>query len=463
MQYDTQFPQLTMALQPLRMKELLQKVLLTPLDPRKQALLLDACVIGEKRYKPGKSCVLSYRLHLHDTRTGAKYEQVVSARLCRLDEGPAEFQRARSQHLVHTPGLQALAYLPEAEMIVWSFPNDRKLSHLPKLLDVEFLKPHLSAQLRTLSIGESHEITAITPKVLHYLPERSCMIRYDLSLQHRSTKACNAVTLYGKTFRDESGAEVYSIMQQLAKQLSRNATPLGYDRELRTMWQSHVPGLPFLWETLPASRMPTMMRAVARCVAEFHRCTVHTNRRFDPNNLDESLMETITTAEQAYPNYAGRIAALVDVLLTERQSMAWSESLSTPVHRDLKMGNFLIQGEHVTLIDMDDVCLGDPHTDLGSLIANFHLNGIRAGWGTDRVHESTEVFVRAYTEHVPWNVPRPQVDWYTAAAFINEITRRSIRQLDSERVKHIGQYLNLCESVLSTRSGQSDARRSGKL
>ena len=174
-------------------------------------------------------------------------------------------------------------------------------------------------------------------------------------------------------------------------------------------------------------------------------------------------METITAAEQAYPDHAGRIAALVKVLLTERQSMAWSESLSTPIHHDLKMGNFLIQGEHVALIDMDDVCIGDPHTDLGSLIANFHLNGIRAGWGTDRIHESTEVFVHAYTEHVPWNVPRPQVDWYTAAAFINEITRRSIRQLDGERVKHIGKYLALSESILSTRSRQPDARRSGKL
>ena len=156
MRIDPQCPHLPMALQPTLMQELLQRALLDPLDNEEQRLQMDACVIGEKRYKPGQSCVLSYRLHLHDARTDAKHEQVVSARLCRPDEGQAEFHRARSRQLVRTPGVRALAYIPEIEMVIWSFPNDRKLSHLPKLLDVERLKTCLPEKLRALGVGESH-------------------------------------------------------------------------------------------------------------------------------------------------------------------------------------------------------------------------------------------------------------------------------------------------------------------
>ena len=453
MRSDPQFPHLSAALSPPLMQELLQTTLLGPLDEQTQrGLIVGSCVIGEKRYKPGRSCVLSYRLHLHDTRTGAKHEQVVSARLCRPDEGPAEFHRARSRQLVRTPGVRALAYMPEIEMVVWSFPNDRKLTHLPELLNIEFLRSHLPRQLGALGVDESNEIVAVKTEILHYLPERSCMIRYHLSLKDRSTGKNGALTIYGKTSRDEGGAEVYSIMRQLSAQMPGSAVPLGYDQELRTLWQSHVPGEPFLWETLEESQIPETFQNIARSVAKFHSCTIRTNLRFDLPDLDKSLMDTIAAARQAYPDVEGRIASLVSALLAQRRSMGWSETLTTPIHRDLKMRNFLIDGEHIALIDMDCVCLGDPLSDLGSLIANFYLNGIRAGCHRDRIRKAVEVLCRAYAKSVPWSLSWSQLDWYTAAAFIHEVTRRSIRQLDGERVKHISEYLDLCESLVSGQS-----------
>jgi hypothetical protein len=448
-----------MALQPPFMQKLLQRALLDPLDNEGQRLRMDACLIGEKRYKPGKSCVLSYRLHLHDTRTGAKHEQVVSARLCRPDEGLAEFHRAGSRQLVCNPGIRALTYLPEIEMVVWSFPNDRKLLHLPKFLDVELLRSYLPEGLRALGVDESHEIATIMPEILHYLPERSCMIRYQLSLKDRSTGKCNALTIYGKNYRDEDGAETYSVMRQLSAQMPGSAVPLSYDQELRTLWQSHVPGEPFLWETLQTSEMESTFSGIARCVAKFHSCTVRTDRRFDLDDIDESLMDAITAARQAYPDFECRIASLVSALLAQHSSMGWSKTLTTPIHRDLKMRNFLIEGEHIALIDLDCVCLGDPLSDLGSLIANFYLNGIRAGCHTDKIREAAEVFCRAYDENVPWSLSWSQVDWYTAAAFIHEVTRRSIRQLDGERVQHIDEYLDLCESLVSGQSVVSGERK----
>ena len=460
MQIDAQCPHLPTALQPSLMQELLQRALLDPLGHEGQRLRIDACIVGEKRYKPGKSFVLSYRLHVHDAHTGTKHEQVVSARLCRPGEGLAEFDRAKSRQLVHTPGVRAVAYIPEIEMVVWSFPNDRKLSHLPKLLDIEYLKTCLPEKLRALGVGESHEIATITPEILHYLPERSCMIRYHLSLKDRSTGNNGALTIYGKTSRDEDGAEVYSIMRQLSAQIPGSPVSLGYDQTLRTVWQSHIPGEPFLWETLEESQRPEIFRGIAKSVATFHSCTLLTDRRFDLTDINESLIDTIAAARQAYPDIEGRIAALVNTLLSQRRSMGWSETLTTPIHHDLKMRNFLIDGERITLIDMDCVCLGDPFSDLGSLIANFYLNGIRAGCHQDRIREAVDVFCRTYAECVPWSPSWPQVDWHTAAAFIHEVTRRSIRQLDGQRVTHIREYLDLCERLLSGESVISNERNS---
>ena len=450
MRSDPEFPHLSTALSPLLMQELLQTTLVGQLDDQRHGLVVGSCVIGETRYKPGKSCVLSYHLQIHDVSTGSHHEQVVSARLCRPDEGMAEFDRARSRQLSRVPRLQSLTYLPETEMVVWSFPNDRKLTHLPQLLNLEFLAAHLPSKLALLGLDDSSEIETITTEVLHYLPERSCMVRYRLAVKHQSTGESRAVTLYGKIYRDDIGTQVHSIMRQLAEQMPGSAVPLGYDPELRTLWQSHVPGEPFLWESLSASDALDLVRRIARCVAKFHRCTVRTPCRFDLHDIEESLLDTIEIAEHAYPDLAGRVTSLVNTLLAQRTSMSWSDALPTPIHRDLKMHNFLISGERVALIDMDSLCLGDPLTDIGSLIANFHLNGIRAGSDLGSTRKIVDVFCSAYAEAVPWAVSRPRMNWFTATAFIHEITRRSIRQLDVERMKHITEYLDLSELYAST-------------
>lgn len=449
MMNDPQFPHLEAALEPARMQTLLQLTLLNPQRNDHQEHVVETCLIGEKRYKPGKSCVLSYDLHLRNRDTGSSRVQTVSARLCRPTEGLTEFHQANRRKLSLTPGLKPLGYLPETEMVVWAFPNDRKLTSLPQLLDAQYLTTHLPSKLKAIGPDRARKITAIDTEILHYLPERSCMIRYHLTIQSGSTKARSVMPIYGKTYRDDSGAETYSVMRQLATQLPGSAVPLAYDQELRTLWQSHVSGKSFVWEMLKPHGPLRVLHSMGQCLAEFHGCRVQTSGRFGLPDIEGSLGETIEVARRTYPDMADRIQSLVHRLLARRDSLHWSNQPITPIHRDLKLNNFLIDGEKLKLIDMDCVCIGDPLTDIASLITNLHLNGIRAGTNSQSTSAIVEAFRSAYTESVPYVVSAPHLNWYTAAAFIHESTRRSIRQLDTERLKHVADYLELSDQYLS--------------
>lgn len=446
---DPQFPHLKTALEPTRMQNLLQLRLLSPPDNARQEYVVDACLIGEKRYKPGKSCVLSYDLHIRNTGTGASRVHVIAARLCRPMKGLPEFHQANRRKLSLTPGLEPLGYLPETEMVVWTFPNDRKLTSLPQLLDAQYLTAYLPPRLEALGLDHTCTITAIDTNILHYLPERSCMIRYHLTIQSRSTEVRSMRTIYGKTYRDECGAETYSVMRQLAEQLPGTAIPLGYDHELRTLWQSHVPGEPFVWEMLEPDRSLSILQTMGQCLADLHRCRIQTSRRFGLPDIEESLRETIDLARQIYPEITSRIHALVTRLLTRRDSMNWSNQPVIPIHRDLKMSNFLIDSKKLHLIDMDCVCIGDPLTDIASLITDLHLNGLRAGTSSLSTNAMVEAFRSSYTEAAPYALSVPHLNWHIAAAFIHESTRRSIRQLHAERLKHVADYLTLSEQYLS--------------
>ena len=193
----------------------------------------------------------------------------------------------------------------------------------------------------------------------------------------------------------------------------------------------------------------SVLHSMGQCLAEFHGCRVQTSGRFGLPDIEGSLGETIEVARRTYPDMADRIQSLVHRLLARRDSLHWSNQPITPIHRDLKLNNFLIDGEKLKLIDMDCVCIGDPLTDIASLITNLHLNGIRAGTNSQSTSAIVEAFRSAYTESVPYVVSAPHLNWYTAAAFIHESTRRSIRQLDTERLKHVADYLELSDQYLS--------------
>jgi Ser/Thr protein kinase RdoA (MazF antagonist) len=159
------------------------------------------------------------------------------------------------------------------------------------------------------------------------------------------------------------------------------------------------------------------------------------------------LLATVKLAEQAQHELTKRIERSVADLLVHAESLP--KSAQTTIHHDLKLNNFLVDGDKLGLIDMDCVCLGDPMADLASLIANFYLHGLREGDAIERVHPRVNQLLSAYRTHSLHTVSLPALRWQVAAALIHEVTRRSLRQMDDLRIAHIQSYLALSENYLA--------------
>ncbi|MFQ5588952.1 MAG: hypothetical protein ACE5F7_08925, partial [Nitrospiria bacterium] len=144
---DAHFPQMPDVLNMARMREIFQDGLWNQGKTQDKHFVVQACHLGERRYKPGKSCVLTYRLTLLNQNTKTLREQIFCARLSKAGEGLAEFQRAARKTLAECDGVPPIAYFPALEMTVRAFPNDRKLTRLPEMLDPSFLRDFLPKQL----------------------------------------------------------------------------------------------------------------------------------------------------------------------------------------------------------------------------------------------------------------------------------------------------------------------------
>lgn len=443
---DPHFPQMPRALNMTRMREIFQKELWTQGKTQGGASVVQTCQIDAQRYKPGKSCVFTYRLKILNTETEAVREQILCARLCKAGEGAAEFQRAKQKNLAECDGLPPVFYLPALEMVVWVFPNDRKLTHLPKMLDLPFLYDFLPQKLAALDF-ESKRLKSIKAQVVHYLPERSCMMRYTLDLEDRKTGAVRSKIVFGKIYPDDSGRVVYTVMEQLWPQSEglNMARPLGYDATLKALWQSALPGKPFRAEEIKAPHCGEIMREMAVTVAALHRCKLEGAPRFEVSEIKDLLKETLDVVADTQAQWSDRVRLLVERLLAQAEKIGFASAPLTPIHGDLKIGNMLVDAGKVALIDMDCVRLGDPLCDLGSFIANFYYNGIRAGCDVEGLRPLAAEFRRVYAECVKWEVSQARLHWHIAAAFVYEIIRRSIRQQNVERLKHMDQYLDLSE------------------
>lgn len=447
---DPQFPQIPLILETQRMRSILQLLLFRPTDLKKPKFIVEKCIIGEKRHKPGNSFVLSYHLDMVNVETGTRFEQVLTGKLYRPGEDREEYKRLQDKPMSCSSGIPAISHLPGLGMMIWAFPHDRKLEHLHHFLNLDYLKTYFAERSLAFGFTGSEQITSTQVEILHYLPERSCMIRYRITLTNRKI-----LVFYGKHYRDQSGGEVCSTMRQLAQQIPASARPLLYDPEKKILWQSHVQGKPFIWERQTIVKDPELIKQIAACVFRFHRCTLKISRHYGLGDIEQQLLATQKAVTELNTGLSGRIQLLVNHLLNQRNRLDWTSDRQTPIHLDLKINNFLIAANNAELIDLDCVSLGDHLIDVASLIANFYLNGLRAGNSVAEIDAIVETLTHAYLALVPWPIDQARLNWYIAAALIHEVLRRSIRQCDEQRLLHIESYLDISERFLAFGKGES--------
>lgn len=449
---DPVFPQIQKILEPGFMREIFQNALDNQDGHGREKLLIEKCEVGEKRYKPGKSFMLSYKLRVQKPASKTSFEQIVAARLCPADGVGFEIEDG-FKNREHPPvGLAPLSYLRDVGMMLWAFPNDPKLTHLPKLLETARLCTFFNGIAANLNLSPTEHVFSADAEIVHYLPGQSCMIRYKLSVlgfADGDKPTSREMVVYGKNYCDGRGAETYDVMAQIAAQSSRCAKPLYYDIETNTLWQSHLSGKPFEWTANRAQNVGDIGKAAA-CIAEFHRCQVNSSAKYGFPEINRNLTATVKLAGCWDAALGDRVKGTVKALLDLQAQLDWAKTgPGSPIHLDLKMGNLLISADKACLIDMDCVSLGDPLADTGSFIANLYLNGLRFGSSVREVDHVAAIFIEAYCDAMDREIDTSKLHWFISAALIHEVLRRSLRQQDQGRIRQMGHYISVSHRYLA--------------
>ncbi|WDT82855.1 MAG: hypothetical protein MPW14_24895 (plasmid) [Candidatus Manganitrophus sp.] len=198
--HDAALPQLADVLNRSKMKALFQAEFFP-----EGRFRIEACSIERVKYKPGKNCLVCYRLEIRDRMTQQVFTQRLSTRIFEKGGAISRFKKAQLQNGVMPVLGRGVSHLPALDMVVWVFPNDRKLQGLPKITDSIYLKEKLLPDLMRSAFGPEWIISELSNEVVHYVPEHTCTVRVSLRLKNSESNRTKVMTLYGKTYYNEEG------------------------------------------------------------------------------------------------------------------------------------------------------------------------------------------------------------------------------------------------------------------
>lgn len=444
--HDAALPQLVDVLNRSKMKRLFQDEFFS-----EGRLRIEDCSIERVKYKPGKNCLVCYRLEIRNRMTQQVFTQRFSTRVFEKGGAISRFEKAQLQTGVMPVLGRGVIHIPSLDMVIWVFPNDRKLLGLPKITDSIYLKEKLLPKLIGTALGPGWIISELSNAVVHYVPEHTCTVRVSLRLENSESNRTKAMTLYGKTYYNEEGREAHRMMAQLwdaeirRTEQFRMAEPLGYDPETKSLWQIGLPGCTLLDQEMTDPRFSALLEGAAASVSALHRSGLSCSRSVDLKDWVVKLEEMRRVLPTAWPSCREMLAPLVDRLVLQSKQLKTHPAVT--LHGDLHFKNFLVDDEKVSLIDLDNLCHGAPLQDIGSFLAGLFYRGILTQAPIERIEKIGGLFVRHYEKRVPWSVSRSELGWHMAAALINERAFRCLTRLKPGRREILDRLIRLADRI----------------
>ena len=330
------------------------------------------CDIQHPRYKTYLSpenrersfLSLVYHLRGRLPSSPALENRILYARAYLGDRSLREFEAARS--VLRQDSMSAVLHLSGLGVVGWRFPDDPAMPWLAQLMRAENAATLIPLD-DTLRLEGCDELEGI--EIVNYRPEIRCTARY----RFRSTDTPKQSVVYGKTYADESGREIYENSQELRRQSRLPhafAIPraLGYDPGHHTLWLEGLQGKP-LKEALFQDGCEALVDGLCKGLSAFDEVSLPHLEAITP---EQHLQEWRKKAQKLAHAYA-ECGDLLQSLLADLQQSCPEPEESRLIHGDFHIDQLALLGDgRLALFDFDELALGDPLQDLANFAADLN-------------------------------------------------------------------------------------------
>ncbi len=342
-----------------------------------------------------------------------------------------QHSHAAQGHPAIQPFQRLATFIPQLQMVVQFFPVDVAL---PSLLAVT--RPD-NGQLLSRFIPECREGATIQETqwaLVHYKPGDRCVLKFTVRLSGAGSDSYYR-TVYAKLFRNDGGAAIYGVMQDLWRTLHhsvclRMPEPYGYDPEHRMLVMTEAPGGRDLklWvkclgagQPLPPgvdlTRLARCMVVTAAALAELHRSDIRPHETVTFGDVLQHQRKELHEIRHHLPD----LAAEVEQVQQRLAAGVLHDERLVPSHGAFRHKQLLGNDECLTFIDFDDLTLAHPAWD-----AACFLGWLQLGKAVELEHLAA-VFRREFLAREPEVAPHHLAVY--EALVLTKIALRAFRGL----------------------------------
>jgi thiamine kinase-like enzyme len=447
--FDEKLPQLEALLDSNQMGEVFERALK---DIRGKAVgcRVEGCRSVYTKYRPGKNLLFAYLLKVADSVSGQSREQMLTVLACTKGESGDLFAIAKSAPLVDTGFGEGVFHIPAMEAVVWVFPNDRKLTGLPALLDSKGLTERFLPEIVGGDFDNEWSIIELESIPVHYVPERACTLRVKLGLRNERTAETDTRVLFGKTYCSAEGEAAWQRLQMLWDGEGRRggrlliAQPLQYHPEIRTLWQRGLVGKTLNEVDANSGLFFELLANAGSAVAELHRAPVPLAPSVTTGEIISKLETSAVLLCRLRPNLRNELRSSIKQLIAVSDRIGIGPIAT--LHGDLHLKNLFVTNDRVALIDLDNLSRGDPLRDVGSFVASLHYRGLIEGRSLNAAEDISRRFVQSYRANAEWEVSECELNWHIAAALIYERAYRCVTRLKVGRMDIVDDIIELAQT-----------------
>jgi Ser/Thr protein kinase RdoA (MazF antagonist) len=411
-----------------------------------RGLSVEACEIGRVHHKPGKNCDILYHLRCRDCDRRVS-SPVLHGKMFADGEGHGKIHKAQPESWPGCGFWKPARFWPEMAMLVHVFPYDPKLPYLGQLLEPDFVKQQVEANLAGFGLPAGWRCEEVVSSLIKYMPTKRCILRYEIALAD-AAKNRRPVVFYGKTYGSLKSRHVYEALREIcgspacAAGVLNVPQPITHIDGANTLWQQAWEGGGFCeraaqlgWGNLPASGF---VHKIAAMLAALHQIALPDSLLHpgpSPSTVLGHAEDEIAKISQLLPERQDRLGQVVSRLTVSMPDPAAPTPQAT-IHGTFKLAQILCRDDELALVDFDSIACGDPLYDLAEFVASLVYLGAMGVMPAASSSESVEIFLREYQQQAPWTCDRKRLAWYVVDFLLDRI-HSALKRGDTVEVANI--------------------------
>ena len=399
---DPALPQLAIASHP----GLMLEVFRTHLRPlTRDTYHIQDCQVSRIRYRRGTRCILQYTLRLMESKTGREWSLWVTGIIDAEGRAERAWERLRTVDLApEVPEafrtFEPICFIATLGMLVQIFPYDRRLPGLCRLMARP--SPDLEPLLLSGLGSGNWRVERWDIEPIRYRSQLGAVLRYSLHARDTITGRQAGKRFYVKIYRDEEGERTYRVLQALWEKAEAGedgftvGRPMAYLESLHALVQEEAPGASLQQILLQGTDIATVVRKIAWTLAMFNQQDLALLRHHSRTNEISDLQRAGMLLQWVCPHLKAEVDVIVSTVTKYLDDVP-----PGPTHRDLKPDHLLLDGDRLSLLDLDWFTGADPVLDPAALLATISSMPFCCSVPRDRVWMAARAFAEEYFNHVP--------------------------------------------------------------